>query len=125
MRIIQSLKNIEHLKQLSTLDKDLLNKVDEDFQCMLNQYKSLDWEYSPEANGITVILEPGDTSDILKHIGISHIKDTIPEFVDEFDLRDTTYTKSLILFNNEYAVLIYANPSEIDSDFQNWIKKNL
>lgn len=125
MRIIQSLKNLKHLKHLSTLDKDLLNKIDRDFQWMLNEYKSLDSEYSPEANGITVILEPGDTSDILKHIGISHIKDAIPEFVDEFDLRDTTYTKSLILFNNEYSVLIYANPLQIDKDFRTWIDTNL
>ncbi|MCT4619593.1 MAG: hypothetical protein N4A62_09415 [Marinisporobacter sp.] len=125
MRIIQSQNNIEQLKQLSILDKALLNKVEEDFRWMLNEYKSLGCEYTPEKNGITVILEAGDISDVLKHIGISPLKHVIPEFVDEFDLRGITYTKSLILFNNEYSVMLYANPSEIDKEFQNWINKNL
>ncbi len=116
---------IEQLRQLSTLDKDLLNKVEEDFKWMLKEYKSLGCEYTPEENGIIVILEPEDTSEILKHIGISPLKDVIPEFVDELDLRGTTYTQSLILFSNEYSAMLYANPSEIDNEFQNWINENL
>ena len=125
MRIIQSINNIEQLKQLSILDKNLLNKVEEDFRWMLNEYKSLGCEYTPEKNVITIIVEFGATSDIFKHVGISALKDVIPEFVDKFDLKGSTYTKSLILFNNEYSAMLYANPSEIDKEFQNWINKNL
>lgn len=125
MRIIQSLDNIQQLEQHSAVNRALLNKVNNDFQWMLNEYASLGCEYTPEDNGITVILESGDTSEVLKHVGISQLKDAIPEFIDIFDLKGTKYTKSLILFNNEYSVMLYANPSEIDKDFQNWVNENL
>jgi hypothetical protein len=125
MRIIQSLNNIQQLEQRSTVNRALLNKVNNDFQWMLNEYASLGCEYTPEDNGITIILESGDTSEALKHVGISQLKDAIPEFVDVFDLDGTTYTKSLILFNNEYSVMLYANTSEIDNNFQDWINENL
>lgn len=120
MRIIQSLDNIEHLKQFSKIDEYLIDKIYCDFQWMLNQYSSISCEYTPEENGMTVILEPGDTSDALKYVGISSLKDAIPEFVDTFGIGSSTYTKSLILFNNEYSVMLYGNPSEIDKEEYIW-----
>ncbi|ERJ11032.1 hypothetical protein [Haloplasma contractile] len=125
MRIIQSLNNINQLKKHSLLAKDFLEQIHEDFQWRLNEFTSLDCEFTPEDNGITVILEPGDTSEALKYIGISSLKEAIPEFVDTFDIGGSTYTKSLILFNNEYSVMLYGNPSEIDKEFDNWINENL
>lgn len=133
MRIIKTLNDIELLKQASVVKKEVMEEVEEHFR---NIYKDVGRpegirikDFSLKECGIIVLLEAGDNVEDLEEIGLNRedrgLLGTIPEWVEEQELKECTLITICIVYNNEYALSIFAEKGIFSEEVENWINENI
>lgn len=122
MRIIRSIEDIQNLE--GQISEDIRRMAITDFQHMVYWIKARSEDYDPDTNGISIIVEKGDSVDCLKYFGIENLNDTFPETIDEAKTDDNIIVKTLIICNNEYSILMYLIKEEADIQLVEWIEEN-
>jgi hypothetical protein len=130
MRIIKTIKDIKLLRELSTVQVEIIEEIELHFK---NIYSNLGEgipieDFSLVDTGIIVLLEPGDNVTDLSEIGLNPddngIIGAIPEWIDEQELSDCTLITACILCNNEYALSIFFESGKFGGEVENWISEN-
>lgn len=132
MRIIKNMKDIELLKEVSTVKSDILQIIEGYFKTIYNNYEHETitlQEFTLNDIGVIVLLEAGDNVADLQEIGLNPkvggLLGAFPEWLSVIKHENCTLIEACILYNNEYALSLFFEREQFGQDVENWIEENL
>lgn len=114
MKEIRCLKDITNLKDNPDIPKELIEDITQDLH-IIHNWDDQDHEWSFEEfntdytnNGYIAILEGMESEDEIKELGLSGgLSETIPEVAEHHYYSDDKWTRTIIIYNDSYAMIIW------------------
>jgi hypothetical protein len=124
MRIIQTHRDLQVLKQANMLPKSYMAFLEEEWHGLfeaLGVGESRE-EFSLHDHGYMVVLEAGDYN--LEPVGIEEgLRNSWPEYVERIPLKDVDIYRIGVLYNNDYMMLFYSVVNTLDEETEAWLKE--
>ncbi len=125
MRIIQTYKDLQTLKQANVFSNSYMAFLEEEWNDLfeaLNSDKAKE-QFSLQEHGYMVCLESGDYN--LEPLGLTEgLCNSYPEYINKIPLGDIDIYRIGILYNNEYMMLFYSIVDTLDEETEAWLAEH-
>jgi hypothetical protein len=117
------LKDMEDIKKLEVnknISSELKKLVTSDFEDIISEIEELGYTFSSEKYGASLLIENGEIIEFINHLNTNVIKETVPDFVCEFNSK---IIKASVCLRPNYFLQIYFYRDDQPYLFE-WCLKN-
>lgn len=131
MIIINTMDDIQKLRNQKKVDKHLVDELDKYFKELTHSFTGRNnWQtFTLKEEGSIIILEEKDNPHDLEEIGFPKehggLLSSYPEFADLLKIGEINYYKIVIVCSNSYGIVVYSRIGQFGDDFEKWVEKCL